>query len=434
MNKKFGFLLAGAAFAVISLASNVSYAANLSDKDVEKLMKLVEDQKKRLDAQQKKLDSLEKLVGKMNRSDVLAAKATSQTTKADISSAKTNQNTAQNTPAGNAIPAKDAGKPDEKQIAKADVPNEVGTERKPQESDKPPEIAADLNQGGVLLQKGKAVVTPEFEYTRSSATLVSIEGFSVIPAINIGTFQVSRVGRDVLTQSISARLGITNRLEIEGKIPYVYRRDSTTGRPVGVSSSTDTTTRLSSNGIGDAEIGAHYQINSGKNGWPFFISNLRFKSVTGEGPFEIPTDSNGLLTRLPTGSGFYAIQPSVTAIYPSDPVVYYANLGYLHNIPRTFSGNRVEPGDSVSAAFGMSMSLNDRASFSVGYSHSTVFKTMENNVSLNGDLLQVGSLDFGYAYQFSDRYSININASAGVTEDAPDIRLDFRVPIKFDVF
>lgn len=430
MNKKFGFLLAGAAFAVISLASNISHAATLSDKDIDKLVKLVEDQKKRLDAQQKKLDSLERLVGKLNRSDTLAAKAASQTAKADIAPAKA----AQNMPAGNTVPVKDANKPDEKQIAKADVPNEVGTERKPEESDKPPEIAADLNQGGVLLKKGSAVVTPAFEYTRSSATLVSIEGFSVIPAINIGTFQVSRVGRDVLTESIAARLGITNRIELEAKVPYVYRRDSTTGRPVGVSSTSDTTTRLSSNGIGDVEVGAHYQINDGKKGWPFFISNLRFKSTTGEGPFEIPTDSNGLLTRLPTGSGFYAIEPSMTVIFPSDPVVYYANLGYLHNIPRTFSGNRVEPGDSISAAFGMSMSLNDRASFSVGYSHSTVFKTMENNVSLNSDLLQIGSLDFGYAYQFSDRYSLNVNASAGVTDDAPDIRLGIRVPIKFDVF
>ncbi|MEK6746624.1 MAG: transporter [Pseudomonadota bacterium] len=430
MNRKFGILLASTAFFAISLVGSVSYAADkatFSNKDIDSLVKLVEDQRKRLDAQQRKLDTLERLVGKMSKSNPASAKAATQVAK------NTSATPASNSSTGD-VGGDNANKSDETKHANTGVPNEVGTERKPEESDKPPEIAADLNQGGVLLQKGKAIVTPSFEYSRSSATLVSIEGFSVIPAINIGTFQVSRVGRDVLTGSISGRLGITNRLELEGKIPYLYRRDATTGRPVGGASSSDSTTRLSSNGIGDVEVGAHYQINDGKKGWPFFISNLRFKSATGEGPFEIPTDTNGLLTRLPTGSGFYAIQPSVTAIFPSDPVVYYANLGYLHNVPRSFNGVKVEPGGSISAAFGMSMSLNDRASFSVGYSHSTVFETIANNVSLNSDLLQVGSLDLGYAYQLNDRLGLNFNASFGVTEDAPDARLGFRVPIKFDVY
>jgi hypothetical protein len=427
MNKKCGFLLAGTAFVAMSLVSNISYAADksasLSSKDIESLVKLVEDQRKRLDAQQRKLDKLEKLVGKLSR-DKAATEVVRNTQEAPSNKNASTINATANK----------ANQANETKQAKYEVPDEIGTDRKPEESDKPPEIAADLNQGGVLLQKGKAIVTPSFEYTRSSATLVSIEGFSVIPAINIGTFQVSRVGRDILTGAISGRLGITNRIELEAKVPYVYRRDATTGRPIGSASSTDSTTRLASNGIGDIEVGAHYQINDGKQGWPFFISNLRFKSATGEGPFEIPTDNNGLLTRLPTGSGFYAIQPSVTAIFPSDPVVYYANLGYLHNIPRSFNGVRVEPGGSISAAFGMSMSLNDRASFSVGYSHSTVFETLANNVSLNNDFLQVGSLDLGYAYQLNDRLSLNFNASFGVTEDAPDTRIGIRVPIKFDVY
>lgn len=424
MHKKSKLLVTSFLFILLSSTAYAEAKSEFSDKEIKSLIRLVEDQKKRLDAQQRKMETLEKLVSQLSNSKIEASKPSA---------------TAPNTssPAKNGTKT-DENKIDESKYAKADstigVPTEVGTERKPEESDKPPVIAADLNEGGVLLQKGKAVITPSFEYTRSSATLVAIEGFSVIPAINIGTFEISRVGRDVLTESISARLGITNRLEVEAKVPYVYRRDSTTGRPIGGGASADTTTRLSNHGIGDVEVGAHYQINRGKDGWPFFISNLRLKSVTGIGPFEIPTDSNGLLTSLPTGSGFYAIQPSVTAIYPSDPIVYYANLGYLHNIARSFNGVEIEPGASISAAFGMSMAFNDRASFSIGYSHSSVFETLQNDVSLNGDMLQVGSLDIGYAYQLTDRYNLNFNVSAGLTEDAPDVRLGMRVPIKFDVF
>lgn len=399
--------------ALLVACSPAAYATeaepSLSKNEVKSLLSILEEQKRQLREQQRKLDALEKKVSDLTR-------------KSDT---------------GKATPTKAEGKSGGLKYSKAEgdtAPGEVGLERKPEESDKPPEIAADLDEGGVLLQKGKLVLTPAFEYTRSSATLVSIEGFSVIPAINIGSFQVTRVGRDILTESIAARLGVTNRFEIEGKIPYVYRRDATTGRPVG-GGATDTTSRLSSMGLGDVEVGAHYQINDGKGGWPFFISNMRFKSITGEGPFEIPTDANGNLTRLPTGTGFYAIQPSVTAIYPSDPIVYYANLGYLYNVSRNFSGiGNVEPGDSISAAFGMSMSFNDRASFSIGYSHSSVFETLVNDTSLNGDMLQVGSLDFGYAYQLDDRYSLNLNVSAGITDDAPDARIGVRVPIKFSLY
>lgn len=394
---------------MLAFAATMPAAANANDSlskaEVKKLMSLLEEQKRQLRLQQRKLEALERTVSGL-----------SQKSKPSPTSAKVA-----------AIP------PDAVSSA---TPNQVGVDRKPEEPERPPEIAAELSEGGVLLGRGNLVVTPAFEYTRSSATLVSVEGFGILPAFNIGTFQISRAGRDILTQSIAARLGITKRFEIEGKVPYVYRRDATTGRPIGIGATTDTTTRVSSHGIGDVELGAHYQINSGKDGWPFLIANARFKTITGEGPFEIPVGANGLLTRLPTGTGFYALQPSVTAIFPSDPIVYYANLGYLYNIERDFGGTvgEVDPGDSISAAFGMSMSFNDRASFSIGYSHSSVFETTQNGASINGDMLQVGSLDLGYAYQLDDRYSLNFNVSAGLTEDAPDARVGIRVPIKFTVF
>lgn len=400
-------------------------AATVSQKELNELMQLVKDQKAQLEDQKRQINAHQKKLDQQQQQyEALQKKVSGMT--ADSPAAIENGQT----------PVSENPKSSSAETPSASASNdvEVGVERKVEDDEKPPEIAANIDEGGVLLKKGTLMITPAMEYTSSSSTLVSVLGASIFNVVNIGTFQISTVSRDVITGSISTRLGVTNRFEIEGKVPYVYRKDSTTGRPIG--SSNNFTTRLSRDGIGDVEIGAHYQLNKGKNGWPFFISNLRVKSVTGEGPFEIPTDANGLLTSLPTGSGFYAIQPSVTAIYPSDPVVYYANLGYLYNIERDFGGTvgTVDPGDSISGSFGMSMSLNDRASFSLGYSHSTVFETEQNGRSINSDLLQVGTFDLGYAYQLSDRYSLNFNVSAGLTEDAPDARIGVRVPIKFSVF
>lgn len=317
------------------------------------------------------------------------------------------------------------------------LPQEVGTERKPEPADRPPEIAANIEEGGVLLPKGRLVLTPGMEYTNSSATRVSIEGFSIIPALNIGLFEITELKRDTLNAFVSARYGITNRIEIEGKVPFLYRQDSTRNRPIGVGTSSDILTNVDGYGLGDVEVGAHYQINDGQEGWPFFIANLRFKSTTGSSPFEVDTDpATGLATELATGSGFYALQPSVTAIYPQDPVVFYSNMGYLMNFAHDYGGTtgEIDPGDSVSAGLGFSLAFNEKSSFSLGYSHSTIFRAEQEGHRIpNTTNLQVGTLDFGYSYQLFDTINLNFNVSAGVTEDAPDVTTTFRVPISFDL-
>ena len=45
----------------------------------------------------------------------------------------------------------------------------------------------------------------------------------------------------------------------------------------------------------------------------------------------------------------------------------------------------------------------------------------------------VGTLDVGYSYNWNDKTNLNFTVSAGVTEDAPDVRLIFRTPLTFDM-
>lgn len=328
----------------------------------------------------------------------------------------------------------------EQEAAQDDAPSssdEVGVTRKPKSKDHPPEIHAIVDEGGVLLRRGTLVVEPSLEYTRSSALRVAIEGFTIIPALNIGSFSITEVDRDTVTSAIEARYGVTNRIEIGGRVPYVYRSDTALTRPIGAGADSDTLQEATGNNLGDIEVSGHYQINNGKNGLPFFIGNLRFKSRTGEDPFEVDIDPmTGLQTELPTGSGFYSLQPSVTAIFPSDPVVFYTNLGYTVNFERDIGGTvgEIDPGDAVNASFGMGFSINDRSSFSLGYSHDTVFKTQQNgNAIANSQVLQVGSLNLGYAYAVTPNVNVNLNIGAGLTDDAPDARLLLQVPVSFDL-
>ncbi|MCB2081604.1 MAG: transporter, partial [Rickettsiales bacterium] len=420
-----------------SLARSAQEASSQDLPDLKTLMRMVKEQQTRLDQQEKELR---------------LQKARLQFFQSQLSQANQGSSAAQNTaaaPANTPVktiaainPAAGSGTP-ATQTAEANQtppknPDAVGIDRKPKDRERPPTVDAVRNEGGVLLTPGKLVIEPSLEYNRSSALRVSIEGFTIIPALNVGAFEITEVDRDSLTAAMAARLGITERFELEARVPYVYRDDATLSRPIGTGSDANVLSNVSGYGIGDVEMAGHYQITDGKGNWPFLVGNLRFKSRTGTDPFEVPIDaSTGLQSELPTGSGFYALQPSLTAILPSDPIVLYGNVGYLYNMPRDFGGTigEIDPGDSVSMALGMGFAANERTSFSIGYSHSMVFETTQNGQAIsNSDVLQVGSLGFGVGYKVNDWTSVNVSVDAGLTDDAPDMRLLFRVPMTFNLY
>ena len=235
------------------------------------------------------------------------------------------------------------------------------------------------------------------------------------------------------------RAGITNRFEVEATFPYIYRQDrlQQTFNVQGQDIADETT--IDGMGLGDIEVAAHYQINDGTGGWPFLIANLRFKTATGTGPFDVDRAPDGVATELATGSGFMAVEPSITAIYPSSPLVFFGNLGYLYNIPDDVDQvigetriGRVDPGDSISASVGVAFSVNPSASLSFGYKHNYIWGTTTeiNDLTTETPTAHVGSLLIGGSYRISDSTSVNLTFEAGVTEEAPDIRVLLRVPIR----
>ncbi len=396
---------------------------SVSKAEIEKLMEDLQAQKKSLAKKEKELDEQKKVLeSKLSELDETLGQAEKLLSREkDLEEA-----------------IGDAQKAERLAMMRGRGTQEVGTERKSESQQKPEVPAVAISSGGVLLPKGRFVLEPSVQYSRTSALRVAVEGFTVIPAINVGLFDISQIDRDIYTTAVTGRIGVTNRLELEAHIPYMWREDSTIGRPIGIGASTDVLSKVDGNGLGDIELAAHYQINDGKNNWPFFIANFRYKTTTGEGPFDVATDpTTGLQTETPTGSGFHAFQPSITMLYPSDPAVFFMNVGYTYNMEDDVGGGNgeIDPGDSFSFGLGMGFSINDKTSFSLGYSHSVVSETEQNGVTLtNSDTLQVGSTTLGYSYQVNDRVGLNFNVATGVTDDAPDLQATLRVPIKFDLF
>jgi hypothetical protein len=305
----------------------------------------------------------------------------------------------------------------------------------PEPAERPPEVAPLGRQAGVLTPRGVLILEPSLQYSYSTNDRVAIVGFSVIPAIIVGLIDVRTVSRSAWVAALTARYGITDRLEVEWRIPWVYRRDSTIARPFDPAVA-ESAFNADGSGIGDVELSARYQFNEGGMEKPYFVGTLRYKSRTGKDPFEVErvdfVPNSQLEAELPTGSGFEALQPGLTVLYPTDPAVFFLSVLYLHNFERDVAGvGRIDPGDVPEFNFGMGLALNERASFSLGYDHAIIQKAKVNGAVLPlAQTIQIGQLAFGYSYKLSARMTLNASVALGVTGDAPDVQLTLRLPIR----
>ncbi len=326
--------------------------------------------------------------------------------------------------------------PAKKAPAEAERPTEpVG--QAPEEIARPKQISDILDQRGILTPRGTLVVEPSTQYTHSSVTRVALEGFTIIPSLTIGSIDIRAVSRNTVNAALGLRYGVTNRFEIEARVPYISRSDTTTTRPLNTEANADKTTTVEGDGIGDAEIGLHYQLNRGGPGLAYYLANLRVKSRTGSDPFSVEVDPDGLQTSLPTGSGFWGIQPSLTVSLPSDPAVFFGNVSYLWNLERAIDDETgtIDPGDAFGLSFGMGFAINQNASFSLGYSHSSIGKSKQNGAPIPGsENLQVGTLLFGASHRVGKSSNLSLSLGAGITEDAPDVQITLRLPISYRLF
>lgn len=335
-------------------------------------------------------------------------------------------------PPSGAVQSKNAAPPTPAPAAPATTP---ARERRPQPLD---EVSAIFEQKGVLTPKYSVTIEPSVQYTHSSSSRVALIGYTIVPAITVGLIDVQDVNDDMLIAALAFRFGITNRLELEFKIPYVYRNNAGSSAPLNTGADL-ALYNTTGHGFGDEEITLRWQLNQPAGPGGIYIASLRGKLRNGKDPFEVPyrpesdEAGGGLPSELPVGSGFYTVQPGITMIFPADPAVLFGTLNYQWNVKRNISGvGTLDPADAIEVNFGMGIGLNENLSFSFGYDH-TVLMTS----TLDGDRLgtskttQVGTLLFGTTYRYSSRTNINASLGIGATSASPDVQFTVKVPMNF---
>lgn len=390
-------LLAVGLLLPLSAGKAAAEPENLQEQ-VNQLIKMVEEQGKQIKAQQKNIEELraQNASGRQQPAKPLPPK-TAPTT------------------------AKTAAKP-------------VGQPPQEAEPKNIPEITSLFAQPGVLTPKGSWVVEPSFQYSNSSNTRVALAAATIIPAIAIGDIDVRSVTSDTFVAAITTRYGVTDRLEAELRVPYIYRQDSSTERPLAILAEDDKVFSLNDHGLGDIEFGLRYQLNQPVSG-PYYVAGLRVKSDTGQGPFDIAQSASVQeRTELPTGSGAWGIQPSLTVMYPSDPAVFYGSIDYMWTIEESVGGtySKYNPGDIYGFNVGMGLALNDKASISFGYDHSVVGRArLDGKIQPGVSTTHVGSFFVGGSHKLTESTSFNLSVGMGATEFAPDVQVTTSIAVSY---
>jgi hypothetical protein len=323
-------------------------------------------------------------------------------------------------------------------------------EAPPMSNEPPPEVMALPEGARVLTATGRLVGEYAMDYGRTASNRLIFRGIEILPGFQVGLIDANETANDTADAALNVRYGIFDRAELSARLPFVYRHDRVTTL-VEQTSTTQTiatqTTILDGKGIGDLEVSGRYQLNRGLTPTnPIFVGGLTLKTITGTGPFDVKYDSQGVALELPTGSGFWALSPSVTMLFPSDPVVLFASLGYSHSfwrdINKTFGTTtvgKVTPGDAFSISMGFGFALNPQFSFSLGFADTYILASSTELASTGQTLpavlkstdAEAASLTMGWSYVFSPTFTLSTSFNFGVTSDAGDFGVTVRLPLTF---
>jgi hypothetical protein len=306
-----------------------------------------------------------------------------------------------------------------------------------------PDVAAIADQGGILTPVGTIILEPSLQFTADESDQFFFRGIEIVDTVLIGAIDASQIRRESVEAALTARAGLTEWLDVDVKVPFVYRSDDFRGLSIGMAEFGNRS--IDGSGLGDIELSGHAQLTDGP---VYLIANARVKTNTGEGPFDVDRDTDGIETELATGTGFWSFEPSMTFIAPSDPVVFFGNFGYSFNMGQDVDSaigpdvlvTHVDPGDVLKMTIGMGLALNEHASMGFSYEHNYIFPT-ESDLVLEGtpesaesDHAHVGLLGISGTYRFNDMISLIGQVQIGATEEAPDLRAMIRLPVTLNVF
>jgi len=295
-------------------------------------------------------------------------------------------------------------------------------------------------------------LTPSITRAYSDNRFVTLNGFLALGAIFLGNVNVTQQRTDLTIAALNATYGLSNRFQLDGTLPYFNRSTNFSSVGANNSSSQPSEDNVANSGIGDAVVGAFYQLRPESNTSPGITLNGHVSIPTGRSPYGIKLVNDPLNDnlqypgRLPTGSGVPGVQIGASFVKTSDPVVWFGGANYYYNLPKHFadlSNDRntvvpgfARPGNTFQYQLGTAFALNERTSLSFAFSDSISNEILVKPdggpiTPVIGSATNAAMLSISTGFASNPHQTVVTEFDLGLTKDAPNFQLDMRFPHRF---
>lgn len=292
-------------------------------------------------------------------------------------------------------------------------------------------------------------------YSHSDRKQLILNGFLALDAIFLGNIALEGVESDIFRYDLSARYGLTNRLNLNLNIPFIHRiTNYQKGGAGGTSAIVGETTVTRDPALGDASLGMSYQLIKEGSDIPDIVWNLSLTGPSGEHPYgvttvEHPTSDPSVVLEvpkeLPTGSGVWTATTGFSFVRTLDPAIIFANIAYSYTRPESFDDiqvveeeqpGEIDLGDTWQYGVGIAFAFNDRLSMNISYSQAltSISKTRnegEDWVAIPGSRSNSATLGVGATYAMTKHLAMVTSVGSGLTADAPDLTFSIKFPYMF---
>ncbi|WP_156776884.1 transporter [Nitrococcus mobilis] len=265
-------------------------------------------------------------------------------------------------------------------------------------------------QGALLLPFGLAEIQPSFSYTRSELDDQNL-------ALQQGTpFLVEQdIRRNTFIGDLFFRFGLPFDSQLEFGIPYQYFDSKVvtdfSGGGVGRNEVSD-----SSSGFGDFRVGLAKGLLREGLWWPNLIGRVTWNTDTGK------TNAAN-----PLGNGFNELSGSLTATKRQDPLVFIGSFTYT----TSFEKNGIDPGDAFNFSVGALLAASPETSLRLTINQSFVDKIKVDGRAFDGSDRVIASLAFGASSIVGHGKFLDLAATAGLTDQAPDYSVTLTLVVRF---
>lgn len=313
----------------------------------------------------------------------------------------------------------------------------------------------DVKQQQQALFNRRLTFENSLTYNRYDRKQLTLTGFLALDAIFLGNIAIENVESDTLTWNSAIRFGLNPRTTLSVDVPWLARKTVYQKGGAGGAASAIAQEHTTGTGLGDITVSANYRLFTERPSWPDTVLTLGVTAPTGQEPYGVSwrvleRDDEGFIRfavpeEEPTGSGVWQANVGMSFVKTADPAILFANFGYMHpfaksfddldNNPDTINPGEVRLGRSFYFGAGLAFAFNERTSLSLSVSDKLSARARTRYDEGDGKWLKVIGSDANAAmFNLGVTYALNQNSTfvtqlgIGLTPDAPDFSLIFKVP------